>query len=336
MTITTGARAQADPTLTEVLAAPGQVRLRPRYEGSNICTWIGFKHVNYLVEEAVLAHLRERGLAPGLLYERYGLGVDIVDLDTRILHAFHIDDTATAEVVPLDPADGELVFAVSVHIDGPPTVKAVTSKVRVVLRHDPGSDSVSPPAGLLPVTSTRISRTAGAVRVGRLTTRPDAVANDFHWRWRVPYFYCHFTKRLQMSGYLRLMEEGVDLFLADRGISIKTLLDDRDWIPVVPYSRISMLDEVRMEEEIRLVMTVEQVFKEFTYESRFDWYVTRDGRDHHVAVGRIVHGYAVIENRRDWRLVNFDERMMLALTRPTTGAGKPRGRGDTADGGPDR
>ena len=34
--------------------------MRPRYEGANICTWIGFKHVNYLVEEAVLAHFRSR------------------------------------------------------------------------------------------------------------------------------------------------------------------------------------------------------------------------------------------------------------------------------------
>ena len=35
--------------------------LRPRYEGANIRTWIGFKHLMYLAEEAVLEWLRIRG-----------------------------------------------------------------------------------------------------------------------------------------------------------------------------------------------------------------------------------------------------------------------------------
>ena len=52
--------------------------LRPRYEGSNISTWIGFKHINYLVEEAVLEHFRASGLPARGLYEAHGLGLDIV------------------------------------------------------------------------------------------------------------------------------------------------------------------------------------------------------------------------------------------------------------------
>ncbi|MFJ1828214.1 hypothetical protein ACIOG9_26570, partial [Streptomyces sp. NPDC088178] len=68
------------------LQEPSTLEIRPRYEGSNICTWIGFKHVNYLVEEAVLNHLRQAGIAPGAIYETYGLCTDIVDIDTRILH----------------------------------------------------------------------------------------------------------------------------------------------------------------------------------------------------------------------------------------------------------
>lgn len=72
--------------------------LRPRYEGANICTWIGFKHVNYLVEEAVLAHFRELGRSARTLYENHGLCVEFVDLDTRIGSAFHLDDEVVAEV----------------------------------------------------------------------------------------------------------------------------------------------------------------------------------------------------------------------------------------------
>ena len=65
---------------------------RPRFEGSNICTWIGFKHVMYVVEEAVLDHLRQSGLTPRRLFEEHGLGVEIVDSHARIMHALHMDD----------------------------------------------------------------------------------------------------------------------------------------------------------------------------------------------------------------------------------------------------
>lgn len=137
--------------------------------------------------------------------------------------------------------------------------------------------------------------------------------NAFGWKWRIPYPYCHFSERLQMSGYLRQMEEVVDLFLADRGISVRTLLDERRWIPACPHSRIQILDEALMEEDLYTVYTVENVFKDFTYTSRMDCYVVRDGKLVLTATGRVTHGYAEIENRRDWKLVAFDERVSKAL-----------------------
>ncbi|HET6857181.1 MAG TPA: hypothetical protein VFH94_08815, partial [Streptomyces sp.] len=127
-----------------------QVEIRPRYEGSNICTWIGFKHVNYMVEEAVYDHLRQHGFPAGKLYERFGLGVDITDIDTKILTAFHIDDLATATVRPgPDKGDGKrFVVEFTVEREGE-TVKAVASKVAVQLRLDPRGHSVEePPAEL--------------------------------------------------------------------------------------------------------------------------------------------------------------------------------------------
>jgi len=45
-----------------------EVFSRPRFEGSNICTWIGFKHVMYLIEEAVLEYMRRNGMSPRQLY----------------------------------------------------------------------------------------------------------------------------------------------------------------------------------------------------------------------------------------------------------------------------
>lgn len=317
------------------LAQPTGLEIRPRYEGSNICTWIGFKHVNYLVEEAVLEHLRRRGAPAGELYERYGLCVDIADIDTRILHAFHIDDLAIGDVRPLErSAADELAFAVKLHRQADPDNIAVSAKVRVVLRHDPrGGAAEDVPAHLAPFTAAHAGLPAPhpvpEVRVGD----GDPVAalgggNAFVWKWRMPYFYCHFTERVQMSGYLRLMEEVVDLFLADRGVSIKRLLDEQDWIPVVPHSRVTLLDEARMEEDLYTVFTVENVFKRFTYTARMDCYALRDGVLVPTATGRITHGYAVIENRRDWHLISFDDRLTTALEGGSGhGSGRTEGRG---------
>jgi acyl-CoA thioesterase FadM len=320
--------------LPALLAAPTTVQVRPRYEGSNICTWIGFKHVNYLVEEAVLDHFRQVGTPARALYEDHGLCVEFVELDTRITSAFHMDDLVTADVMPATRPDAsELAFSVSLTVqqDSKP-VKAAGSKVRVLLRVDQRGGPVEDvPAELRPFSAKSINRPNPSAQplpiltplaLGRDGAGGDPVlvlaeltrgTNSFAWRWRIPYPYCHFTERMQMSGYLRQMEEVVDLFLADRGVSIRTLLDEQDRIPVVPRSTITFLDEALMEEELYTVFTVEDVFKGVTYTARMDCYVVRDGALVQTATGRITHGYAVIQNRRDWSLVDFDERMLAAL-----------------------
>jgi len=309
-----------------------RVQIRPRFEGSNICTWIGFKHVNYMVEEAVLDHLRQSGYPAGALYERYGLCVDITDLDTKILTAFHIDDVAVATVRRVAGGGGgpELRLAVELTVDRGEPVKAVSSKVAVSLRLDPrGWPAEPPPAELAPHVVTRLGRPVEPIPVnGDPLDQLTAGRNAYGWAWRIPYFYCHFTERVQMSGYLRQMEEILDLFVEDRGASIKKLLDEQNWIPVVPRSRITFLDEARMEEVLYTVFTVEDVFKRYTFTARMDCYVVRDGLLVPTATGHITHGWAVIENRRDWSLVTFDDRLTGAITDPSTSAaGATVGRG---------
>jgi len=334
--------ADAEPALTPGLAAlladPTCSVLRPRFEGCNICTWIGFKHVNYLVEEAVLEHFRAVGLPPGGLFEHYGLGLDISRIDSRILHALHLDDTVEAKVSPQGTGDAPtLTFRVTLSVPrGEATLKAVTAWVGVSLRPDNYIEAdIEPAPALAPYTvPSGGQRPGGGGVYGRGTgqaagrgSSTDPVlaqltsdANAFGWKWRIPYIYCHFSERLQMSGYLRQMEEVVDLFLADRGISIKSLLDARRWIPVVPHCRVSILADALMEEDLYTIYTVEQVLKNLTYTSRMDCYVLRDGAMVHTATGTITHGYAVIENRREWRLVAFDDQVMAALSGAGSGA----------------
>jgi acyl-CoA thioesterase FadM len=299
-----------------LLSTSTVVRLQPRYEGNNICTWIGFKHVNYLVEEAVLEHFRAAGLSSRRLFEEFGLGLDLVDLDTQIRTAFHLDDVGLARVEPIG-ADG-LSFAVTINREGHTPGRAVVAKVRVVLRREAYVDPAdNVPAELAPFTVDAIGEGAGGdTAVGEgdpALAQLLAGRNAFGWRQRISYPYCHFNERLQMSGYLRQMEAAADLFLADRGISIRQMLDTRRWIPVVPHSRIRMLTEALMEEDLYTIYAVDEVFKDLTYRSTMDTYVIRDGQFVHTSTGAITHGYAKVRNRRDWTLVAMDQPVLDAI-----------------------
>jgi acyl-CoA thioesterase FadM len=322
-----------EPAAEALLQVPSTVSLRPRFEGSNIGTWLGFKHINYLVEEAVIEHFRSGGLAVGELYAKRGAGWDIVDIDTRIISALHLDDVAVLDVIPTTKdGDDAIGFKVLVGCDRDgKRAKVASAKVKVQLRIDEHAKDPEPlPDVLKPFAVPRIgaSLESGAVTpvdvtdfsAGRGAEAGDPVLakltegrNAHGWKWRIPYFYCHFTERLQMSGYLRHMEEVVDLFLAARGLSIKTMLDERGWIPACTHSRIQLLGEALMEEDLYTVYTVEDVFKDFTYTSRMDSYVVRDGKLVQTATGVVTHGYAAIGDRTNWGLVNFDERVHKAF-----------------------
>jgi acyl-CoA thioesterase FadM len=206
----------------------------------------------------------------------------------------------------------------------------------VVLRvRDDAGPGVAIPDDLLPFTTARIG--AGkqiplevtpapypGLHSGRGVTGPGdpvlaqllGAENAFGWRWRVPYFYCHFNERLQMSGYLRIMEETEDLFLADRGLPIKQVLDTRRWIPVVTQSRISLLDEAIMEEELYTVYTVEDIFKDLLYTARMDCYVIRDGALVQTATGSITHGYLHEHAPDQWQMATMDVSAVAALSAP--------------------
>lgn len=309
--------------LADVQQQSSECALVPMYEGNNVCAWIGFKHLNYLVEHAVLNHLKQHGLSSRRIYEEYGLGVDVVDIDTRILNSVHLDDEVTATVTPKAGNPGEWTFRVVLSTDG--KTKDVTSTVRTVLRRDTYIDATDRvPEELRPFTTDEIVRPVpkgldafeplGEIAADNLCDAFVGDRNGVCWSTRISYPFCHYNERMAMSGYLRLMEAGKDRFVAARGISVKTLLDSNRWIPAVPHSRITMLAEARMEETLYVVYTVEEVFKNLTYRSRFDCYVLRDGVPLRTASGTIMHGYAQIHRRDDWSLVQFDDRVLAALT----------------------
>ncbi|WP_329468136.1 hypothetical protein [Streptomyces sp. NBC_01431] len=310
------------------------VVLSPGYEGANIGTIIGFKHVNYLVEKAVIEHFRRNGLPVGRLYEENGLGFDIVDIDSRLQTALVVDDQASIEVTPNSKDDArELSFKVTITVerDGAPK-KAVASKVKAVLRYDENDvrmlRRLPVPEGLERFVTARIGGSEPGAEVPAVTEQlisggsaeSDAVLeqllagkNAYGWKFRIPYPFVHFFERLQMSGYLRLMEEAKHRFVDARGLSIRKLLTEQNWIPAVTHSRVQLLDEALLEEDLYVVYTVDNIFKNLLYTSRLDTYVVRDGRLVQTSTGTITHAYGVVENGKEGRLVTFDERVLSAF-----------------------
>lgn len=310
------------------------VVLSPGYEGANIGTIIGFKHVNYLIEKAVIEHFRHSGLPVGRLYEETGLGFDITEIDSRLQTALVVDDEASIKVTPAtEDAAAELAFkvAVTVERDGAPK-KAVTSKVKAVLRRDDNDvrmlRRLPVPEGLERFVTARIggagpgaeAAVPGEPLISGGSTEHDPVLdqllageNAYGWKFRIPYPYVHFFDRLQMSGYLRLMEEAKHRFVDARGISIRALLAEKNHIPAVTASKVTMLDEALLEEDLYVVYTVDDIFKNLLYTSRLDCYVVRGGRLLKTATGTITHAYGVVENGSSGRLVTFDERVLKAF-----------------------
>lgn len=314
-----------DQAVKQLLTESTTARCAPSAEGANIGTVIGFKHVNYLIEKAVIAHFATCGLPIGSLYERFGLGVDLVQLDTRFTRLVTLDDTVTLRVRPkLGEDPGRLDFEVLLTVDRDgDTPKAIPATATTVLRRDGDRrrlpDIAQVPTELAPLVISPVAvaadgpRPLGGIDGEAVLDRLTAGKNAYAWRFRVPYPYVHYFDRVCMSGYLRLLEEAKHRFVSARGISIGTLLADHNWIPAVTESHLGLLADAHLEEEMYLVYHVVEVFRNLLYRAHFDAYVRRDDTLVHTATGAITHGYGVVENGNRARLVEWDDRVAAAL-----------------------
>jgi len=307
--------------MTDLLEQSPTIYLgRPRYEGANIRTWVGFKHFTYLLEEGVLQFFRDRGIGPEVLYRNHGLGLEFVETSIQLPATLLVDDEVTVTVTPVTPVVGRpgngASFTVkhTVPRDGR-TVTVLTGKARVALVVEPDAPGhESAPTELADFVVAEVSALDGSAKLRRdievsgtvESTLTPADSHAFLWSWRIPYFYCHFSHRLQHSGYVRALEEVVDRFLADRGLGIGALLDERGWIPVVSRARIRLLADAHMEETLHTVFTVEEILKDVMYTATVDTYVRRGDTLVHTATASIVHGYVLSRGDRAGSLAEFD------------------------------
>jgi acyl-CoA thioesterase FadM len=265
--------------------------------------WIGFKHLMYLMEEAVLGWFRQRGYGPQRLFRDYAGEWEILDASVTLPSLIEIDDEVSADVKALH--DGWFSVRLSVHRADEPARAVLIGKVQCAVAH---AGKVRLPADLEPFVCSESSRE----RPGTEISDDAGLLNA--WQWRARYFHCQYSNRLQYSAHVRALEEVVDRFLTDREMSIGTMLT-RMLIPVVSRVSLSVIAPVRMEETVYTTFRVDEVLKGIAFNGRMDSYVRREGRLTRVSTGRILHGYAMAAGPQAGALVPLDAAMITALTR---------------------
>lgn len=292
-------------------AASTVVSCRPGYEGANIRTWIGFKHFIYLVEQAVLQWLIDHGAGARDLFLDHGLGFEIVDCSVQLPAVLEIDDEVTAEVTGDGP---RLDVRLSVVRDGQP-VTVLRGKLKAALVPEPDAPARKPVPAALAALELQDLAAASTVPGGPGAAQVLAAASgSFLWSWRAPYFYCHYSDRVQCSGFVRALEEVVDRFLADRGISVGRMLRERSWIPVVSRARIQLLAPAHMEETVHTTFTVTDILRGVMFDGRMDCFVNRGDDVVHIATAKILHGYAIAAGPGAGGLAELDADVVAALT----------------------
>ncbi|GAA2974448.1 thioesterase [Actinokineospora diospyrosa] len=295
--------------MTTGVQTPTSTVGRPRYEGANIRTWIGFKHFGYLLEEAVLDHFRGLGLGPAALFHRHGVGLEFVETSIQLPATLDVDDVVTTVLTPVDGVGPALRFTAKMTVDrGGRTETVLTGRIAVVLT-SAGVAGDPLPMGLDRHLVSAVDSLGKQEGVAELPLSDNA----FLWSWRIPYYDCHLSDRLQHGGYIKAVEEGIDRFLADRGISIRTMLDTRGWIPVVSRSRIKVFAAAYMEETVHTVLTVRDIVRDVLYTADLDFYVRRGDRLIRTATATILHGYAISRGERAGALAEFDAVTRAAL-----------------------
>lgn len=277
--------------------------MRPRFEGANICSWIGFKHLMSMVEDAVIEWFREYSPGPQRLLNDYGLGLEVLDSSVQLQCLVQVDDSIVAQVTPGLPC----FFSVQLRVlrNGLEVV-AANAKVRAGLIRE-YTDSKPAPEGLASLVLPSPFRDDAAERNAQHS------ANRLHWCWQARYFHCHYAGRVRHSAYISALEEVVDRFLADRGISISSMLREREWIPVVSRSRVTLLDEARTDEIVQTDFGVDEMLKRLGYNATMQCTVERNGVLVPVARATILHGYAATGGDRPGCLVEMDQDVITAL-----------------------
>src|SRR5262245_461886 len=107
-----------------------RAEMRPRSQGANIQTWIGFKHLLYVLEEGILEWFRQHGLGPQRLLDDFGLMLEIIDCSALLVALVTVDDTIVVTTTLGENNEFNVRFLVT---RGTSEVVCLRAKVQVAL-----------------------------------------------------------------------------------------------------------------------------------------------------------------------------------------------------------
>lgn len=275
--------------------------VRPLSEGANIESWIGFKHFSYLAEAAAQGYLRVTGLSQDQMLNQLDVSVDITELRMRLPSPLYADSVLTAQVQGERPSPEELPGKLRVRGTSDHAGRTATCfETSLVFSAWPRRKLDD---GL-----------AHAHRESGSGTLPVDDDDGTHvWSFTIPYPYCRASSVIQFDGYVRLIEEAIERLLRDRGISVRRLLVERGWIPVVTGWRISITAPAFMEETLIIRTRTTGVFKSILWDTEITFSTLRGGTEVEVARSSITHGYANTRGDHSGQMATFDAEVLNAL-----------------------
>lgn len=298
-----------------------QAYFRPQNEGANIENYIGFKHLTYLMEETIINYFREKYLSPNQLLRMFGVKFYIKSLKIDILKAVNIDDEIVMKIfspneyptnrfkIKASDNSGILFFKgeLVVCIDKPikdAEFHLVSKNFRYLLKEMVEKEA----------TDNNIELPINNSNPIQILKEYKSFNSAFIFSKRIPYYYCNYTDELHHSGYERIIEEAVDLFLEERGMSIRTMLNSKRWIPVVSKSQIEIKHKIKLEDTIYIAFSVKNIVLNSIYEADIYFFKQYNNKLIEVANGSITHGYSCIKNPETPELVIFDELTLKKLS----------------------
>jgi len=284
-------------------------------EGANIRTWIGFKHFEYVVGDAVLEYLSASGVDVRQLIidgGRFEIAASRVSLTSVI----ELGDRLAVRILDVVRVAVDRLCATIEIQNVRSDQTSLKGRYQIVLR-PPAEDQQRLAAVLNSVPEGPVP-TAARPRGGSLSRDGHVPEGDlpaaFAHEWVVPYYYCERSEVLSYRGYVRAVETVVDEYLRSVGLAIPDLLADRAWIPVVSKYSIEVLAPARMGSRVRTYFAVEDIVGGVVFNASTATFSEQPAGWVCTARGEIQHGYAISRGDAAGSLAQLDAPTIKALT----------------------
>lgn len=262
-------------------------------EGANIRTWIGFKHFEYVVSDAIAEMLASIGFSSRTL-ALSGVRAHVIGSKASLSNVIECGDDIT---VVLDSErvvdEHHLAFDATI-INESVKNRALkgTYVVKVESFIEDGLTGSVTPADVMGSFAAGELKNSARPRRGSLADGVADAEDVFAVNWIVPYYYCDSSRYLAYRGHVRAIESVVDDYLTHVGLFIPEILRTRAWIPVVSRYSIDVARDVEMGTVVTTRFRVDEVLGDLAFNGSWSITAPVDGGDQVVASGVIQHGYA--------------------------------------------